>query len=43
MELWGNFTRSSLEKANAVIEKLHVYNDVAIGEAFYEGLPLPRI
>jgi arginyl-tRNA synthetase len=43
MELWGNFTRSSLEKANAVIEKLHVSNDVAIGEAFYEGLPLPKI
>ncbi|GAB0174815.1 MAG: arginine--tRNA ligase [Candidatus Altimarinota bacterium] len=43
MELWGEFTRTSLEKANAVVAKLHVYNDVAIGEAFYEGLPLPKI
>jgi hypothetical protein len=36
MELWGIFTKTSLKKANAVVAKLHVYNDVAIGEAFYE-------
>ena len=43
MELWGNFTKTSLKKANQVIEKLHIHNDVAIGEAFYEWLPLPKI
>jgi len=36
MELWGQFTKTSLKKANTVIEKLHVFNDIAIGEAFYE-------
>lgn len=43
MELWWVFTKTSLKKAYQVIEKLHVYNDIAIGEAFYEGLPLPKI
>ncbi len=43
MELWGKFTKTSLKKANAVVAKLHVHNDVAIWEAFYEWLPLPKI
>ncbi len=43
MELWGKFTKTSLKKAYEVIEKLHIYNDIAIGEAFYEWLPLPKI
>ncbi len=36
MELWGTFTKTSLKKAYEVVEKLHVHNDIAIGEAFYE-------
>ena len=43
MNLWGKFTKASLEKADTVIAKLHVYSDVAIGESYYEGLPLPKI
>ncbi len=43
MELWGKFTKTSLKKAYQVVEKLHVHNDVAIWEAFYEWLPLPKI
>jgi arginyl-tRNA synthetase len=43
MKLWWQFTSTSLEKANKVIAKLHVYNDIAIGESFYEWLPLPKL
>lgn len=43
MELWGKFTKTSLKKAYQVVEKLHIHNDIAIGEAFYEWLPLPKI
>jgi arginyl-tRNA synthetase len=43
MELWWIFTKTSLKKAYQVVEKLHVYNDIAIWEAFYEWLPLPKI
>jgi arginyl-tRNA synthetase len=43
MRLWSRFTKESLENMQRTIDLLHVHPDVAIGESFYEGLPLPKI
>ncbi len=43
MELWSDFTAHSLKGMQETIDLLHVKPDVAIGESFYEGLPLPKI
>ncbi len=43
MKLWSEFTAHSLHGMQETIDLLHVKPDVAIGESFYEGLPLPKI
>lgn len=43
MKLWSEFTAHSLKGMQETIDLLHVRPDVAIGESFYEGLPLPKI
>jgi arginyl-tRNA synthetase len=36
MKMWGEFTTYSLEKAYQIVNILHVYCDVAVGESYYE-------
>lgn len=43
MKLWSEFTAHSIQGMQKTINLLHVKPDVAIGESFYEWLPLPRI
>lgn len=43
MKLWSEFTSHSLRNMQKTIDLLHVKPDVAIGESFYEWLPLPKI
>jgi arginyl-tRNA synthetase len=43
MELWRIFTDGTINVANRLIARVHVHCDVAIGESFFSGLPLPKI
>jgi arginyl-tRNA synthetase len=43
MELWGIFTNRTITEANKLIARVHVHCDVAIGESFFSGLPLPKL
>lgn len=43
IRLWGRFTSESLTKMEETLWLLNVRPDVAIGESFYEWLPLPKL
>lgn len=43
MSLWSRFTKESLANMQDTISLLHIHPDIAIGESFYEWLPLPKI
>ena len=43
IELWKEFTAYSVEQSNDVMKMIGAKSDYAIGESFYEGLPLPKL
>ncbi len=43
MELWKEFTAYSVKKSNEIIKIIGAKPDYAIGESYYEGLPLPKL
>lgn len=43
IELWKEFTAYSVKKSNDIMEMIGAKTDYAIGESFYEGLPLPKL
>ncbi|OIP52548.1 arginine--tRNA ligase [Candidatus Gracilibacteria bacterium CG2_30_37_12] len=43
MELWKEFTSYSVNRSNEIIGLIGAKPDYAIGESFYEGLPLPKL
>lgn len=43
IELWKEFTSYSIERSNKIVGLIGAKADYAIGESFYEGLPLPKI
>lgn len=43
IELWKEFTSYSVERSNDIIGMIGAKPDYAIGESFYEGLPLPKL
>lgn len=43
VELWKDFTSSSIDSMNVQLARLNVFPDYNIGESFYEGIWLPKI
>ena len=43
VELWKDFTSSSIEAMNIQLARLWVFTDYNIGESFYEWIGLPKI
>ncbi|MDD5377037.1 MAG: arginine--tRNA ligase [Candidatus Gracilibacteria bacterium] len=43
IELWKEFTAYSVEQSNDIMKMIGAKTDYAIGESFYEGLPLPKL
>lgn len=43
IELWKEFTSYSVRKSDEITGLIGAKADYAIGESFYEGLPLPKL
>ncbi len=43
MKLWADFTSRTVKEADALIARVNVFCDYAVGESYFEGLPLPKI